>query len=241
MSAGQIAAPHRGVRAPIVIALLVGAFAVGGLTGFSLPRAAGSGGSAVPAAGNAPAVIPGAAVNNMSDAAALALAGSAAGAPAVPGVAVNSMSDAAERALAGLSTGAVIPGVAVNSMSDAADRAFAGQQAFHLEKVCDTATHCVVTSSSFNAIPAGTEINYSGPDADHLVAVFDVKNGSATGQCAIGSIFADPSRPGTCRFDTGTGRLTQFHLDVAVTTTAQFNPWYWDGTYWFGTGGLRRP
>ena len=149
------------------------------------------------------------------------------------------MSDAADRAFAGLAAGAAIPGVAVNNMSDAADRAFAGQQAFHLEKVCDTATHCVVTSSSFKPIAVGTEINYSGPDADHLVAVFDIKNGSATGRCAIGSIFADLSRPGTCRFDTGTGRLAQFHLDVAVTFDG--SNWFWDGTYWFGNGGPRRP
>ena len=220
MRAGQIAAPHGGFRAQVVILLLVGAFAVGGLTGFSLPRAAGS---------------------SHTDAA----AGSAAGA-AIPGVAVNNMSDAAERAFAGAAippsphlAGAAIPGVAVNSMSDAAERAFGGQQTFHLEKVCDTATHCVVTSSSFKPIAVGTEINYSGPDADHLVAVFDIKNGSATGQCAIGSIFGVPSRPGTCRFDTGTGRLAQFHLDVAVTFDG--SNWFWDGTYWFGNGGPRRP
>jgi hypothetical protein len=110
--------------------------------------------------------------------------------------------------------------------------AASSQKAFHLEKVCDTATHCVVTSSSFGAIPVGTEINYSGPDLNHLVAVFDVKNGSATGQCAIGSIFGDPSVPGTCMFDTGTGRLTQFHLDVAVTFDG--SNWFWEGVYWFG-------
>jgi hypothetical protein len=214
MSAGQIAAPHGRLQAPIVIALLVGAFVVGGLTGFSLPRAAGSDSHLDAATGSAARAI-------------------------APGVAVNSMSDAAERAFAGLSAGAAIPGVAVNNMSDAADRAFAGQQTFHLEKVCDTATHCVVTSSSFKPIAVGTEINYSGPDADHLVAAFDIKNGSATGQCAIGSIFADPSRPGTCRFDTGTGRLGQFHLDVAVTFDG--SNWFWDGTYWFGNGGPRRP
>jgi hypothetical protein len=115
----------------------------------------------------------------------------------------------------------------------------ASQKAFHLEKVCDTATHCVVTSSSFKAIPAGTEITYSGPDANHLTAVITVKNGTATGQCAIGSLvgYGDPSRPATCTFDTGTGRLTQFHLSVEVATTAQFNPWYWDGVYWFGDDG----
>jgi hypothetical protein len=199
MSTGQTEAPRGRLQAPIVIALLVGAFAVGGLTGFSLPRAAGS--SRVDAAARA----------------------------AIPGVAVNSMSDAADRAFRGLASRAAIPGVAVNSM----------QNAFHLEKVCDTDTHCTVTVSSFDAIPVGTEINYSGPDPDHLVAAFDVKNGSATGQCAIGSIFRDPSLPGSCRFDTGTGRLSQFHLDVVVTLDG--SAWHWDGTYWFGSGGARRP
>jgi hypothetical protein len=110
----------------------------------------------------------------------------------------------------------------------------ASQKPIHLAKVCDTGTHCTVTASSFNAIPVGTEINYGGPDPDHLVAVFDVKNGSATGRCAIGSIFGDPSLPGTCMFDMGTGRLTQFHLDVAVTFDG--SNWFWDGTYWFGGG-----
>ena len=123
---------------------------------------------------------------------------------------------------------AVVPSVSATS-----------QKAFHLEKVCDTATHCVVTSSSFKAIPAGTEITYSGPDANHLTAVITVKNGTATGQCAIGSLvgYGNPSRPAMCTFATGTGRLTQFHLRVMVSTTAQYNPWYWDGTYWFGHDG----
>jgi hypothetical protein len=258
MSAGQIAAPHGRLQAPIVIALLVGAFAVGGLTGFSLPRAAGSDSHLDAAAGSAArAIAPGVAVNNMSDAADRAFAGLSAGA-AIPGVAVNNMSDAADRAFAGLSTGAAIPGVAVNSMSDAAERAFAGlaaapaipgvavnngRKAFHLEKVCDTDTHCTVTVSSFNAIPAGTEITYSGPDANHLTAVITVTNGTATGHCAIGSLvgYGDPSLPARCTFNRGTGRLSQFHLNVKVTTTAQFNPWYWDGWYRFGNGGPRRP
>jgi hypothetical protein len=109
----------------------------------------------------------------------------------------------------------------------------ASQKPFHLEKVCDTATHCVVTASTFEAIPPGTEINYSGPDIDHLVAVLTVKNGGASGQCAIGSIFGDPSAPGTCVFATGTGRLTQFHLDADVTFDGTL--WFWDGLYWFGS------
>ena len=106
------------------------------------------------------------------------------------------------------------------------------QKPFHLEKVCDTGTHCVVITSNFAAIPAGSEINYTGPDVDHLVPVLTIKNGSATGQCAIGSVFGDPSTPGTCVLSAGTGRLTQFHLDAAVTFDGA--SWFWDGWYWFG-------
>ena len=106
------------------------------------------------------------------------------------------------------------------------------QKPFHLAKVCDTGTHCVVTASNFAGIPAGSEINYTGPDPDHLVPVLTIKNGSTTGQCAIGSIFATPSAPGSCDLAGGTGRLTQFHLDAAVTFDGTL--WYWDGWYWFG-------
>jgi hypothetical protein len=105
------------------------------------------------------------------------------------------------------------------------------QKPFHLEKICEGTT-CVVTASNFKAIPAGSEINYTGPDPDHLVPVLTIKNGSTTGQCAIGSIFAIPSSPGACVLSAGTGRLTQFNLDVAVTFDG--SRWYWDGWYWIG-------
>ena len=91
------------------------------------------------------------------------------------------------RKLLAVSTTILALGVLVPSASAAS------QKPFHLEKVCDTATHCVVTASTFKPIPAGTEINYSGPDADHLVPVLTIKNGSATGRCAIGSVFGSPS------------------------------------------------
>ena len=35
-------------------------------------------------------------------------------------------------------------------------------------------------------------------------------------------------------FSAGTGRLTQFNLEVVVTANADVSLWYWDGTYWFG-------
>ena len=107
----------------------------------------------------------------------------------------------------------------------------ASQKPFHLEKVCE-GTRCVVMSSNFAGIPAGSEINYTGPDVDHLVPVLTIKNGSTTGQCAIGSVFATPSTPGSCDLAGGTGRLTQFHLDAAVTFNGTL--WFWDGWYWFG-------
>lgn len=119
----------------------------------------------------------------------------------------------------------------------------ASQKAFHLEKTCvvlsPVADQCEVTSSSFKAIPVGTLITYdtsAGPTA--FVATINVKNGSATGHCNILAAILDPTKAGTCTFESGTGRLTQFHLTVAVTrsTTADWNPWFWDGTYWFGGG-----
>ena len=130
------------------------------------------------------------------------------------------------RKLLAVSTAILAFGVLVPAASAAS------QKPFHLEKVCDTATHCVVTASNFKPIPAGSEINYTGPDADHLVPVLTIKNGSATGRCAIGSVFADPSTPGTCVLEAGTGRLTKFHLDAAVTFNGTL--WFWDGWYSFG-------
>jgi hypothetical protein len=102
MSAGQIAASRGSLRAPIV-AVLVSAFALGALTGVGLPRAAsivadlGAGTAAAPRS-----TVPGAALNNMSDAAAQAFAGLAAQRSTVPGAALNNMSDAAAQAFAGL-------------------------------------------------------------------------------------------------------------------------------------------
>lgn len=113
----------------------------------------------------------------------------------------------------------------------------ASQKAFHLEKFCDTGTHCTVTFSSFPLIPVGTEITYSGPDADHLVAVVTVKGSTLTGQCAIQDVIDDATNAGICSFETGTRRFSQFHLgDVAVTRTEDFSLWFWDGTYSFGPG-----
>ena len=62
-------------------------------------------------------------------------------------------------------------------------------------------------------------------------------HGTATGTCDLRPIFSDPSSPGSCVFESGTGTLTQFRLTVDVeVVTEDFVTWTWDGTYSFGAG-----
>jgi hypothetical protein len=107
-------------------------------------------------------------------------------------------------------------------------------KSFHVAKDCAGLT-CVITSSSYRGIPAGSVINYTEVGDGILTAVVSVAHGSATGRCDLLPIFTNTG-PGTCVFGSGTGSLTQFHLSVAVTTT-DFVTWFWDGSYWFGNGG----
>jgi len=204
MSASQIPAPARRRSVPFVTAIVAVAFTVGALAGLGLPRVLGTTSGATGASG--PMI---------------------AGAAKSLDVAENNMSDAAYQAQYG-------SGAAKSASA-------ASQKPFHLEKTCVVVSkvknQCEVTSSTFGAIPAGTLITYdtsAGPTA--FVATIAVKNGSSTGQCNILAAIGDLPKAGTCTFESGTGRLTQFHLAVAVTrsTTADWNPWFWDGTYWFG-------
>jgi hypothetical protein len=109
----------------------------------------------------------------------------------------------------------------------------ASPKAFHLEKTCVSHVLCTVQVSDFKAIPQGTDISYApGPASGLVYATIVVKNGSTTGVC-------DWNQPGPvvlakCTFDTGTGRLTQFHLAVDVTFDG--SDWFWNGWYWFGGG-----
>ena len=105
---------------------------------------------------------------------------------------------------------------------------------FHVVKDCEPPT-CVITSSSFKGIPAGSVITYSPNSDGSLTAVITVAHGTATGRCVLAPIFGNPSSPGTCVFASGTGSLNQFHLSVAV-DTVDFVTWTWDGTYTFGSG-----
>jgi len=107
---------------------------------------------------------------------------------------------------------------------------------FHLDKTCSEDSSeplgffCTIDHSDFKWIPAGTEIHYAAGPADNAqVATIEIKNGSTTGVCTWSS-----DVDAICVFSAGTGRLTQFNLDVVVSANADQSVWYWEGTYWFG-------
>jgi hypothetical protein len=107
--------------------------------------------------------------------------------------------------------------------------------AFHLDKTCAEDLSeplgyiCTVQHSDFKWIPAGTDIRYVS-QADNVVqASIEIRNGSTDGACTWSS-----DVDAICVFSAGTGRLTQFNLEVVVTASADQSIWYWDGTYWFG-------
>jgi hypothetical protein len=106
---------------------------------------------------------------------------------------------------------------------------------FHLDKTCaEVASEplgyiCTVTHSDFKWIPAGTDVRYLSQIDNVVQAAIQIRNGSTTGACTWSS-----DVDAICVFGAGTGRLTQFNLDVVVTASADQSVWYWDGTYWFG-------
>ncbi|HET7701872.1 MAG TPA: hypothetical protein VFK35_00615 [Candidatus Limnocylindrales bacterium] len=106
---------------------------------------------------------------------------------------------------------------------------------FHLDKTCAEDLSeplgyiCTVEHSDFRWIPAGTDIRYLSQAGDVVQASIDIRNGSTAGACTWSS-----DVDAICVFTAGTGRLTQFNLEVVVTANADQSVWYWDGTYWFG-------
>jgi hypothetical protein len=108
-------------------------------------------------------------------------------------------------------------------------------RAFHLDKTCaEDASEplgyiCTVQHSDFKWIPAGTDIRYLSEAGNVVQAAIEIGNGTTSGACTWSS-----DVDAVCVFGSGTGRLTEFHLDVAVTANADQSVWYWDGTYSFG-------
>jgi hypothetical protein len=127
-----------------------------------------------------------------------------------------------------------LAGIAIVALAVVAPSAAASTaKPFHVAKDCEVPT-CVITSSTFKGIPVDSVITYAMNEDGSLTATISGAHGTATGRCDLSNVFSG-SGPGSCVFSSGTGSLTQFHLDVDVTTT-NFVTWYWDGTYWMGGG-----
>jgi hypothetical protein len=109
------------------------------------------------------------------------------------------------------------------------------QNNFYLEKTCATDDLCTVQYSDFKWIPAGTDIRYPSQNEDGTVvqASIEIRNGSTDGACTW-STDENPDPLAICVFSAGTGRLTQFNLEVDVTYDEVEDVWFWEGTYWFG-------
>ena len=115
----------------------------------------------------------------------------------------------------------------------------ATQKSFHLDKTCGPDSSeplgfvCTIQHADFKWFPAGTKVHYTSQNqAGNVVqATITIKNGSTNGEC----VWSSPVNA-ICTFSPGTGRLSQFHLVVAVTANSDASIWYWDGTYWFGGG-----
>ena len=125
---------------------------------------------------------------------------------------------------------------AIVALTALATIALAGSsQAFHLDKTCaDDASEplgyiCTVQHSDLEWIPAGTDIRYLSQAGNVVQAAIETPNGTTSGACTWSS-----DVDAICVFGSGTGQLTEFHLDVVVTTNADQSVWYWDGTYSLG-------
>jgi len=134
----------------------------------------------------------------------------------------------------------LLVGATVIALVAAAPSVSAGSHKdFHLDKTCaedpsePLGFFCTVQHSDFKWIPPDTEVHYEAiPPNDPLwvqAATIKVGNGSTTGVCVWSTLI-----DAVCTFSGGSGRLTQFHLEVVVTANADQSVWFWSGTYWFG-------
>jgi hypothetical protein len=116
-----------------------------------------------------------------------------------------------------------------------APAATASSKSFYLDKTCAEDLSeplgyvCTVTNSTFKWIPAGTEVHYLSQSGNVVQAAIWIANGSTFGACTWSS-----DVDAVCVFDHGTGRLTEFRLEVVVTASPDQSIWYWNGAYAFG-------
>jgi len=115
----------------------------------------------------------------------------------------------------------------------------------HLVKDCSTflgttPSFCIVSSSGFSQLPAGTKVWYKGPVLQDTLflssnVLLDTEHGStATGYCIFEARLQGDARAptGLCSFWEGTGALTGFHaiVDVTIDESQEF---HWDGVYYY--------
>lgn len=129
----------------------------------------------------------------------------------------------------------VVMGTILALMSFAPVASAGSQHEFHLDKTCGPDPSeplgyvCTIQHSTFKWIPAGTKVHYLSQAGNVVQATIGIGNGTTNGACTWSSAV-----DAVCVFDAGTGRLTQFNLEVVVSFDADTSLWYWDGTYWFG-------
>ena len=136
----------------------------------------------------------------------------------------------------------VVVGATIMALALAVPSVSAGtQKAFHLDKTCTGDASeplgyvCTIQHSDFKWFPPGTKVHYTSqnPAGDVVQATIRIKNGSTSGACVWSSAVN-----AVCTFNTGTGRLSEFRLQVVVTVVGDPNAadavWHWDGWYSFG-------
>jgi hypothetical protein len=116
---------------------------------------------------------------------------------------------------------------------------FPRQGVLEIEKECSEYTglagsFCTNTSSSLEAIPAGSRIVYaqaagaSALDSDITIDLPGPGNNTASGHCFL--VFA--TGVGLCTISGGTGQFTWLQANEAVSYLGGFD-WAWSGTYTF--------
>ena len=139
----------------------------------------------------------------------------------------------------------LVVGATIMALALAVPAVSAGtQKAFHLDKTCALDASeplgyvCTVAHSDFKWFPPGTKVHYLSQVGNVVQATIRIKNGSTSGACVWSSAVN-----AVCTFNTGTGRLREFHLRVVVTVVGDPNAadavWHWDGWYSFGDDGGR--
>lgn len=149
-----------------------------------------------------------------------------------------------------LVAGAVIAAVVTAACTDTTDprqlapeglslASAARSGALHVEKECSEYTghagdFCTITSSSLQQIEEGSRVIYASDavgtllDTDVVLDLPGPGNNHAWGHCTVDLVTFD----GRCEFSGGTGKFSQFHASVALSSLGGPN-FAWNGTYSF--------